>query len=121
MPRKWDPKHRDRAPPPAKKPPSVFTDFFESGYDIGAAAQVAYESFVRELGLKIGQKVSDTSGVHRIGSWDQLKTFQKSRWRTLAQNVIDAATGKRSLTPLPKTDNDFGVRIRRRKRLKKER
>ena len=69
-------------------------------YDMDAAARKAYESFVRELGLKIGQKVSDTSGVHSIGDWTQLKTFQKERWRRVAQDVIDAATGVQRKTPL---------------------
>ena len=63
-------------------------------YDMDAAARVAYESFIRQLGMKIGQKVSDASGLHRIPSWDQHKSFVKARWRAVAQAVIDAATGK---------------------------
>ena len=63
-------------------------------YNMDAAARVAYESFIRQLGMKIGQKVSDASGVHRIPSWDQHKSFVKARWRVVAQAVIDAATGK---------------------------
>jgi hypothetical protein len=63
-------------------------------YNMDAAARVAYENFVRLLGLKIGEKVSDASGVHRIPSWGQHKSFIKARWRTLAQAVIDAAVGK---------------------------
>jgi hypothetical protein len=59
-----------------------------------AAARVAYESFIRQLGMKIGQRVSDVSGVHRIPSWDQHKSFVKARWRAIAQAVIDAATKK---------------------------
>ena len=64
------------------------------GYNMDAAARVAYESFIRQLGFKIGQKVSDASGLHRIPSWDQHKSFVKARWRAVAQAVIDAATGK---------------------------
>lgn len=63
-------------------------------YDMDAAARVAYESFIRQLGMKIGQKVSDVSGLHRIPSWDQHKSFVKARWRAVAQAVIDAATKK---------------------------
>ena len=62
-------------------------------YDMDAAARVAYEAFIRQLGMKVGEKVSDASGVHRIPSWDDHKTFVKARWRTVAQAVIDAATG----------------------------
>lgn len=61
-------------------------------YDLDAAARVAYESFVKGIGRKVGEVVSDTSGVHRIGSWNDFKTFQKERWRRLAANVIRAAT-----------------------------
>ena len=64
------------------------------GYNMDAAARIAYESFVRQLGMKIGQKVSDASGVHRIPPWEQHKSFVKARWRAVAQAVIDAATGK---------------------------
>ena len=53
-------------------------------YNMGAAARVAYETFVREAGV-------DKDA--RVGTWDQLKTFHKARWRTVAQAVIDAATG----------------------------
>ena len=63
-------------------------------YNMDAAARVAYESFIKNLGMKIGQKVSDASGLHRIPSWDQHKSFVKARWRAVAQAVIDAATGK---------------------------
>lgn len=73
-------------------------------YDMDAAARVAYESFVRGLGLKIGEKVSDASGVHRIPAWGDHKTFVKNRWRAVAQAVIDAATGverKVGLTSAP--------------------
>lgn len=63
-------------------------------YNMDAAARIAYESFVRQLGMKIGQKVSDASGVHRIPPWEQHKSFVKARWRAVAQAVIDAATGK---------------------------
>ena len=63
-------------------------------YNMDAAARVAYESFIRQLGMKIGQKVSDASGLHRIPSWDQHKSFVKARWRAVAQAVIDAATKK---------------------------
>jgi hypothetical protein len=63
-------------------------------YDMDAAARVAYESFIKNLGMKIGQKVSDASGLHRIPSWDQHKSFVKARWRAVAQAVIDAATKK---------------------------
>lgn len=66
----------------------------KSSYNMDAAARVAYESFIRQLGMKIGQKVSDASGVHRIPSWEQHKSFVKERWRAVAQAVIDAATGK---------------------------
>jgi hypothetical protein len=62
-------------------------------YDMDAAARVAYEAFIRQLGLKVGEKVSDASGVHRIPAWSDHKTFVKARWRTVAQAVIDAATG----------------------------
>lgn len=65
-------------------------------YDMDTAARVAYETFIKQLGMKIGQKVSDASGVHRIPSWGQHKTFVKARWRAVAQAVIDAATGKRA-------------------------
>lgn len=65
-------------------------------YNMDAAARVAYESFIKQLGMKIGEKVSDASGVHRIPSWDQHKSFVKARWRAVAQAVIDAATGKRA-------------------------
>ena len=64
------------------------------GYNMDAAARVAYETFVRLLGMKPGQKVSDASGLHRIPSWDQHKSFVKARWRVIAQAVIDAATKK---------------------------
>jgi hypothetical protein len=63
-------------------------------YNMDAAARVAYESFIKNLGMKIGQKVSDASGLHRIPSWDQHKSFVKARWRAVAQAVIDAATKK---------------------------
>ena len=66
------------------------------GYNMDAAARVAYESFVKQLGVKIGEKISDASGVHRIPSWDQHKSFVKARWRAVAQAVIDAATGKQA-------------------------
>lgn len=64
-------------------------------YNMGAAARVAYETFVREAGV-------DKDA--RVGTWDQLKTFHKARWRTVAQAVIDAATGvqrKVGLTSAP--------------------
>lgn len=64
------------------------------GYNMDAAARVAYESFIRQLSMKIGQRISDASGVHRIPSWDQHKSFVKARWRAVAQAVIDAATEK---------------------------
>ena len=70
-------------------------------YYLDAAARQAYESFIRLNAWKIGQKISDASGVHRIPSWEQHKTFVKERWKNLAQDVIDAATGterKRRLT-----------------------
>jgi hypothetical protein len=64
------------------------------GYNMDAAARAAYESFIKQNGWKIGQRISDASGIHRIPSWDQHKSFVKARWRTVAQAVIDAATGK---------------------------
>ena len=70
-------------------------------WDLDAAARVAYESFVRGIGMKTGQKVSDASGVHRISTWENLTTFRRARWRTLAQKVLDAATGTQR-----KTSND---------------
>jgi hypothetical protein len=63
-------------------------------YDYDAAAQVAYESFVRGIGRKPGEKVSDTSGVHRIPKWADHKSFVKERWVTLAKAVVAAALGK---------------------------
>ena len=63
-------------------------------YNMDAAARIAYESFIRQLGFKIGQWVSDPSGRHRIPRWSQHKSFVKERWRAVAQAVIDAATGK---------------------------
>ena len=62
-------------------------------WDLDAAARVAYESFIHGIGMKIGQKVSDDAGVHRISTWDDLTMFRRARWRTIAQNVIDAAIG----------------------------
>lgn len=56
--------------------------------------RVAYESFILQNGWKVGQKISDASGVHRIPSWDQHTTFVKDRWHVVAQAVIDAATKK---------------------------
>lgn len=60
-------------------------------YNMDAAARAAYESFIRQNGWKIGEKISDASGVHRIPSWDQHKSFVKAKWRVVAQDVIDAA------------------------------
>ena len=62
-------------------------------WNLDAAARVAYEGFIHGIGMKIGQLVSDEKGVHRISTWDNLTTFRRARWRTLAQKVIDAATG----------------------------
>ncbi len=62
----------------------------QPSFNLDAAARVAYESVVRQLGLKIGQKVSDASGVHRIPSWEQHKSFVKDRWCKVAQDVLNA-------------------------------
>ena len=62
-------------------------------WNLDAAARVAYEGFIHGIGMTIGQLVSDEKGVHRISTWDNLTTFRRARWRTLAQKVIDAATG----------------------------
>ena len=62
-------------------------------WNLDAAARVAYEGFIHGIGMKIGQLVSDEKGVHRISTWDNLTTFRRARWRTLAQKVIDAAIG----------------------------
>lgn len=56
----------------------------DSKWDLDAAARAAYESFVREAGYEKNALVPE---------WDKLKSFHHDRWRTVAQNVIDAATG----------------------------
>ena len=65
----------------------------DSKWDLEAAGRVAYEGFIHGIDMKIGQLVSDEKGVHRISTWDNLTTFRRARWRTLAQKVIDAAIG----------------------------
>ena len=65
----------------------------DSKWDLEAAGRVAYEGFIHGLKMKIGQIVSDETGRHRIASWDNLTSFQRARWRIVAQKVIDAATG----------------------------
>ncbi len=64
-------------------------------YRIDAAAQVAYESFVKAIDHKIGDVVSDASGVHKIGPYEEFTSIGKERWRTLVRKVIAAATGKK--------------------------
>ena len=56
----------------------------DSRWDLDAAARTAYESFVREAGYEKDARIQD---------WDKLKVRHHARWRTIAQNVIDAATG----------------------------
>ena len=65
----------------------------DSKWELEAAGRVAYEGFIHGIDMKIGQLVSDEKGVHRISTWDNLTTFRRARWRTLAQKVIDAAIG----------------------------
>ena len=77
--------------------PPVVSAQPKSNYNFDAAARVAYIAFVRGAGFKIGQKVSDASGVHRIPAWDDHKTFVKERWLTIAKAVVAAALGDPSL------------------------
>ena len=74
---------------PRKTAPALRKNLYAPKY-----GRVAYESFILQNAWKIGQKISDASGVHRIPSWDQHTTFVKDRWHAVAQAVIDAATGK---------------------------
>jgi hypothetical protein len=105
--------------------PAVLAGLTTPAYNMEAAARAAYESFVQMLGLKISEKVSDASGVHRIPSWDNHKTFVKARWRTVAQAVIDAATGiqrKTGLTSAPdvkRSGHEQDIQVRGRQRPKR--
>ena len=97
-PRKLRRMHTRHKPKPVQEPIKSFVSLREiklgsDKWDLDAAARVAYESFLHGAGLKVGQKISDETGVHRISSWANLTSFRRARWRTVAQKVIDAATG----------------------------
>lgn len=66
-------------------------------YDMEAAAKACYEAYVRQAGLDQGTLVG---GVKKLpAQWSKLKIYHRTRWRTIAQAVIEAATGVQRKKP----------------------
>ena len=60
-------------------------------YYLDAQTRQAYESFIRLNAWKIGQKISDASGVHRIPKWSDHKSSDKERWGLHWRRAVVAA------------------------------